>query len=306
VTRQRVLVFGGTGLLGRHLTEALSARGAAVTIASRHPPSDPGAAHWVCCDVANAEQVAEAYRQARPEQVVQLAAALQMACEARPQVVVGTNLAGTDAVLQGAARHGVEHVFLASSLAIYGDLEGELDESRAPGASAGLYGCAKWLEERLGVRYAALHGFRFTAMRYCAVFGPSEATSAGMAQVRKRIESSRLGAPVTIAEASGNEMAQLTYVSDAVDATLALMAARNLRHAEYNIAGPRENYMSLRDYHAHVAALFPRTGDVTFTGRAKSGGLPCIDRLTQDTGFVPSVGVTEGLRRMYAAELQAA
>ena len=300
---KQVLIFGGTGLLGRHLTEALSARGAAVTVASRHPPSDPGVARWVCCDITNAEQVAEAYRQARPEHVVQLAAALQMACEAHPELVVGTNLAGTDAVLRNAAKHDVEHVFLASSLAIYGELQGELDESLAPNASAGLYGCAKWLEEKLGVRYAALHGFRFTALRYCAVFGPSEAASAGMAQVRKRIESTRLGAPITIAEASGDEKAQLTYVSDAVDATLALMSASELRHAEYNIAGPRENYMSLRDYHAQIASLFPRTADVTFTGRAKSGGLPRIDRLTQDAGFVPSISVVDGLRRIYPAEL---
>lgn len=280
------------------------ARGAAVTIASRRLPAAPEVVRWVRCDVADDEQVAEAYRQAQPEHVVQLAAALQMACEAQPEIVVGTNLAGTVAVLRNAARHGVGHVLLASSLAIYGELEGELDESRAPGRCAGLYGCGKWLEEKLGVRYAALHGFCFTALRYCAVFGPGDATSAGMAQVRKRIESTRLGVPASIAEASGDEMAQLTYVSDAVDATLALMSASKLRHTEYNIAGPRENYMSLRDYHAAVASLFPLTADVAFTGRARSGGLPCLDRLAHDTGFVPSVGVAEGLRRMYAAELQ--
>lgn len=301
---RRVLVFGGTGLLGRHLVEALWARGAAVTIASRRPPGDANVARWVRCDVANEDQVAEAYRQARPEHVVQLAAALQMACEARPEVVVGTNLAGTDAVLRNAARHDVGHVLLASSLAIYGELEGELDESRAPGPSAGLYGSGKCLEEKLGARYATLHGFRFTAMRYCAVFGPGDATSAGMAQVRKRIESTRLGVPARIAEVSGDEMAQLTYVSDAVDATLALMSASKLRHTEYNIAGPRENYMSLRDYHTTVASLFPSTAEVAFTGRARSGGLPCLDRLARDTGFVPSVGVVEGLRLMYADELK--
>jgi len=303
---KQVLIFGGTGLLGRHLAEGLSARGATVIVASRRPPPDPGIARWVRCDITNAEQVVEAYRQARPQQVVQLAAALQMACEAHPELVVGTNLAGTDAVLRNAAKLDVEHVFLASSLAIYGGLQGELDESLAPNASAGLYGGAKWLEERLGARYAALHGFRFTALRYCAVFGQGEAASAGMAQVRKRIESTRLGAPVTITEARGDEKAQLTYVTDAVDATLALMSARDLRHAEYNIAGPRENYLSLRDYHAQIASLFPRTADVTFTGRARSGGLPRMDRLTQDTGFVPSVSVIDGLRRMYAAELHTA
>jgi len=258
----------------------------------------------VCCDIANVEQVDQAYRRTQPEQVVQLAAALQIACELHPELVVGMNLSGTDAVLQGAARHNVEQVFVASSFAIYGQLQGELDESRAPSSTAGLYGCAKWLEERLGARYGTLHSFQFAALRYCAVFGPSDAASVGMAQVRKRIESTRLGTPTTIAEASGHEMAQLTYVSDAVDATLALMSANALHHIEYNIAGPRENYLSLRDYHAQVASLFPHTADVTFTGSATSVGQPCIDRLRQDTGFLPSVSVTDGLRRMYAAELQ--
>ena len=302
---KRVLVFGGTGLLGRHLASTLTSRGAEVSVASRHAPAQAGAARWVRCDMRDEDQVAAAYRAARPECVVHLAAALQMACEAEPELVVGTNLCGTDAILRGAAAYSCARVIFASSLAVYGEGQGLLDESQAPGASPSLYGCAKWFEEILGARYARLHRFRFTALRYSAIFGRGEVSSAGMARVRQRIESARLGAPVSIAEAGGHEKAQLTYVGDAVDATLAVMSAGELHHTVYNVAGPRENYLSLLDYHAALKALFPGMADVAFTGQARSAGKLSTDRLTRDTGFMPSIRVAEGLRLMYGDDLPA-
>lgn len=198
------------GIAGSTPGRGLSARGAAVPIASRPPPAAPDVARWVRCDVADDDQVAGAYRQAPPEHVVQLAAALQMACEAQPEVVLERTWA--EPMLSSGTPQDTASGTYSSQAALPSSVSsrGTRRIARA-GPSAGLYGC-----------------------------GAGDATSAGMAQVRKRIESTRLCVPASIAEASGDDLAQLTYVSDAVDATLALMSASKLRHTEYNSAG-REN-----------------------------------------------------------------
>jgi UDP-glucose 4-epimerase len=292
-------------LLGRHLTEALALLGGEVTAASRSGVSPGSGVRWIHCDISSPQQVANAYVASRPEWVLHLAAALQLACERQPELTVGTNLVGTDAVLREAARSSVSQLVFASSLAAYGESEGELDEVQAPGVSTSLYGCAKWFEERLGEAYARVNGFRFTALRFSGIFGQGDVASAGMAQVRQRIESTRFGRSVEVCEANGDEKAQLTYVSDAVDATLAVILSERLNHAVYNVAGPPENYISLRGYHDAIKSLFRSAGDVTFTGLARSAGMLSTTRLRDDTGFSPSISVVEGLRRMYASELSA-
>ncbi|MCU1361614.1 MAG: NAD-dependent epimerase/dehydratase [Ilumatobacteraceae bacterium] len=51
----RLLIAGGTGFVGRHLSSELMARGHDVTVMSRHPSSDPteGAARQVAGDIAD-------------------------------------------------------------------------------------------------------------------------------------------------------------------------------------------------------------------------------------------------------------
>lgn len=296
----RVLVFGGTGLLGAHLVTRLRADGHDVAVASRRAPADPALA-WQACDIGRAHDVQSAFDRQRPEVVVHLAAALQFACQNDPALAVQVNVAGTNHVLQAARASGTRHVLFASSQAAYGESSGELTEDTPPSASTSLYGRAKWLEEQLGEAHAARGGLRFTALRFAALIGLGDVGGPGMASVRKAIERTRLGTDVDVPEAGGDEKGQLTHVDDAVDATLALMHAPVLRHRMYNVAGPAANHLSLRDYHAAVCRLFPAAGRVHFSGRARSLGSLSTQRLQDDTGWRPRVSVDEALRRMYGA-----
>ena len=294
----RVIVFGGTGMLGSHLSDKLRREGHEVGIASRRRPA-VAAMPWVACDIRDPAAVRAAMAELRPEVVVHFAAALQFACQNDPALAVEVNIAGTNNVLTAAKEAGCRQVVFASSQAAYGESSGELTESAAPAASTSLYGRAKWFEELLGETHAARGDFRFTALRFGAVIGKGEVGGPGMASVRKSIELTHTGADVDVPEASGEELAQLTYVDDAVDATLALMTAPVLRHTVYNVAGPAANYISLREYHATVRRLFPHAGQARFRGRARSLGSLSTRRLEEDTGFRPRVSVEDALRAMY-------
>jgi nucleoside-diphosphate-sugar epimerase len=300
-----VLLIGGTGLIGSHLACALRDHGSPVTLASRSPPraSSPLAQmRWVQCDIGSPGEIAAACRAAQATQIVHLAAALQFACEAQPALVVRVNIGGTANALEAARDCGIERVVFASSVAAYGGATDRLHEEMPPSESASLYGQSKWFEERLGIRYAECYGVSFVALRYCGVFGPGSSGSPGMAQIRQRIERSRHGEAVTVPEARGDERLQLTYVADAVSATLLALKAAAPAYSVYNVAGPAENYLSLRQYHAAVKSLFPLAAEVEFSGRARDFPPMDTSRIRQDLGFEPRYTVDEGLREMFFAE----
>lgn len=303
-----VLLFGGTGLIGLHAARALAARGASVTIASRKPPSNGSLAEsgvqWLACDVRRVDDVEHAFRVARPHKVLHLAAALQFACDDDPSLAVSVNVDGTHHVLAAARAAGVERVVFGSSVAAYGARSDLMREEDPPApSSVSLYGAAKWFDERLGIQYAIRHDLRFIALRYCAVFGNGGSASRGMARVRELIAESRAGREIAIPDASGEERAQLTFVSDAVDVTLRALEISSPRHFVYNVAGPPENYISLTEYSAHVARLFPRAGPIAFSGRARSLGPVDTTRIRDDLGCTPRITVQEGLRTMFAEEI---
>lgn len=166
--------------------------------------------------------------------------------------------------------------------------------------STSLYGAATWFEERLGIAYAIRYGLSFVALRYCGVFGNGGSDSRGMASIRARIAQSGHGAPVMIADASGDERAQMTYVGDAVDVTLRALVASTPRHFVYNVAVLAENYLSLSEYGATIHALFPGSGAVTFSERARSLGPVDTERIRRDLDWIPCVNVSDGLRMMFA------
>ena len=168
-----MLLFGGTGLIGRGVVAALAARGQDVTIASRGL-ADPTAlsthAQSLQCDIRDPAQVERAYEASKPNVVVHLAAALQFACESEPALAVSVNVVGTNHILEAALRFGAAKIIFASSVAAYGATTVTLQEDQAPALSTSIYGYAKWFEERLGIRYAQNYGLTFIALRYCGVF----------------------------------------------------------------------------------------------------------------------------------------
>ena len=233
---------------------------------------------------------------ARPDVVVHLAAFLQYACEQDPAQAVKVNVDGTLNVLEACRRLGVRRMVFASSIAAYGERGDLMREDDPPGARTGLYGMTKRLGEMLGERYAALHGLEFVALRYAGVFGPGEVHSPGMALVRQQIKQCALGRDVVIEGATGEEHSHLTHADDAAEATCRAVLHPKPAHRIYNVGGPPQNWITLREFYSAVRALAPGAGNAIWQGRGKGSGPVDLSRLRDDLGFVPAVGVEAGLR----------
>jgi UDP-glucose 4-epimerase len=300
----KVLVFGGTGAIGRYVVAELVSRGHNVTVASRSPADDRSdtrlaGAEQAACDIQRRTPVVDFVRRVRPEGVIHLAAALQFACEDDPSIAVRVNVNGTANVLEACRQANVRRVIFGSSVAVYGSNQFPLTEDIPSHDDVSVYGAAKRLEERLGVAQASLAGSDFIALRYSGVFGPVAPSSGGMALVRARILSTYSGHPVIIPEASGNERVTLTYVKDAADATVLALEHPRPLYSAYNVAGPAENYLSLNQLYQEVRVLNPFVGMVTFCGQAQDLGPVDITRIRSDLDFEPRYSVRKGLVEIF-------
>lgn len=294
----RTAIIGGTGSIGIATAMRVLQKGMPVVILSRRLPTQalPESIGWESLDVTDASAVREALRKHRIDRVVHLAALLQFACEQDPVQAVRINVDGTLNVLEACRALEVSRVVFASSIAVYGERSDLMRESDPAPAGIGLYGQTKRMGEILGQRYHALHGLEFVALRYSGVFGPGAATSAGMALVRQRILDCAAGKDVVIEGASGAERVNLTHVDDAAQATCTALLSNQYASAIYNVAGPPENYVSLRELHELVRELRPGTGRALWSGQARSAGQVDIARIGRELGWQPSVSLKDGLR----------
>lgn len=300
----RVLIIGGTGLIGKATAGLLAQAGnEAVAAARRPPPGDerPRDVHWVDCDVTDADSVIASVDAVRPDAVVHLAAFLQFACDGEPAEAVRVNVDGTVHVLEACRKAAVPRLVFGSSIAVYGERTDLMREDDPPSAAISLYGETKRLGETLGIRYARLHGLTFLALRYSGVFGPGNVKSPGMALARQQLKATASGAPAVIEGLRGDERCHLTYVADAAAATARALAHPRPGHLVYNVAGPEDNYLSLAEFHEAVRAVAGTAGAAVFNGKGRQAGPVDLGRLRGDLGFDPQFTVLQGLRDEFAA-----
>jgi dTDP-L-rhamnose 4-epimerase len=127
----RVLITGGAGFIGSHLTDLLLHHGYGVRMLDnlapqvhghdrRRPPYLADDAELIVGDIRDGEAVERALRGVRA--VVHLAAAVGVGQSMYDvSSYVGTNELGTAILLEAISRHPVERVIIASSMSVYGE-----------------------------------------------------------------------------------------------------------------------------------------------------------------------------------------
>jgi UDP-glucose 4-epimerase len=301
----RTAIIGGTGSIGMATATRLAHQGIEVVVMSRRAPAAlPAGIEWRPIDVTDQASVRKALAEAKANRVVHLAALLQFASQKNPQEAARVNVDGTRHVLEACRALRIRRVVFGSSIAVYGERSDLMRETDGLAPQASLYGITKQLAEGLGVRFRLNHGLQFVALRYSGILGGGKPTSAGMAQVRQRILECARGEDVHIEGACGEERAHLTHLSDAAAATCAAVLVESVPpHSVYNVAGPVENYVSLRELHALVRELVPGAGRAMWSSQvARSAGPVDISRIAHDLGWRPTWSLRDGLRQILFAQ----
>ena len=180
-----VLVTGGAGYIGSHVTRLLAEAGRRVVVydnlSSGHAWAVLGA-ELVVGDLGDRERLAALFAERRFDAVLHFAAHIWVGESVRaPARYYRNNVANALGLFELSARHGVRQVVFSSTAAVYGEPDGGLIAETMPLAPINPYGASKMMAERILSDIAAASGLRYAILRYFNVAGADPAGRIGEA-----------------------------------------------------------------------------------------------------------------------------
>ncbi|MEW6319677.1 MAG: GDP-mannose 4,6-dehydratase [Acidobacteriota bacterium] len=247
----RILITGGAGFIGSHLSEALLASGHQVFVIDdlstgsfdniSHLKDHPGFGYTID-SVFNDRLVAELVDQA--DVVFHFAAAVgvKLIVE-RPVHTLETNVHGTEVVLKHAAKKR-KLVFIASTSEVYGkstNVPFREDTELVMGATTRhrwAYACSKALDEFLALAYWKEKKLPVIVVRFFNTVGPRQTGQYGMV-LPTFVKQALADAPITVF-GDGTQSRSFTYVGDVVGALVALMTHAGAVGQVFNVGNTEE------------------------------------------------------------------
>lgn len=243
----RILVTGGTGLLGSAVCRRLVERGDRPIVFDVAPkPEQLGAFKSGCTlvagDLLDADAVLAAMREHRPERIIHTAGMLTPGVLKNPEYGIRVNYLGTVRMLEAARQLGTDRLILCSSNTVYDHAQAQTHPIREddPVLPRSIYATTKLAAEWTGINYTTQFGVPFAALRFAALYGPSEMQSgvAGLwidPLLKSAVEHGR----ATVVRPTRKAMEYL-YVEDAAEALIQAATAEVLHHPVYNVGEGRQ------------------------------------------------------------------
>lgn len=211
-------------------------------------------------------------------------------------IYTSNNVEATQVLLEACIGLTLERVVYSSSSSVYGDnvalpmREDALPQPVSP------YGVTKLAAEQLCYLYFVNEGVPTVSLRYFTVYGPRQRPDMGF---HKFLRATLLDQPITV-YGDGEQTRDFTFVHDAVAANVAA-AMRGIPGRVYNIGGGSHvSINQVLDMIARVSGRRPKTivdpaqkGDMRHTYADTS-------LARADLGFIPKVGLEEGLAAEHA------
>jgi UDP-glucose 4-epimerase len=227
INRKSILVTGGAGFIGSHLSEGLLKLGAKVTVLDNFDDFYPGKEanvqgllgderfNLVNGTILDVELLQSLIKGS--DAVVHLAGQAGIRyCNEHPFKANMVNATGTLNVVDSCRKLGVKKIVYASSSSVFGDpVKVPMDELHPTDPNNG-YGASKLAGEKYCTSYAKAYGMDITCLRYFSVYGPRGRPDQVLYSFAKKAST---GEPPVI-YGDGSYSRDFTYVSDVVSATM--------------------------------------------------------------------------------------
>ena len=175
-----VLVTGGAGYIGSHVTRDLLERGERVVVVDLNPEQPAAlteypALRYVRGDIGDGAMLDRIFADEGIDAVIHFAALKSVAESMRdPGAYFGNNVGGSLALLRAMERGGVRTIVFSSSCGVYGEPERLPVDEECRLQPANPYGESKLLVERMLAWFDRLAGIRHVSLRYFNAAGASD------------------------------------------------------------------------------------------------------------------------------------
>ena len=231
----RILVTGGAGFIGMHVSKCLLDRGDEVICVDNlsnyydvqlkknrlaNLSSYPKFSHHKL-DISDKDSVLEIFDQLRPNRVVHLAAQAGVRYSLQnPHAYTQANIDGFLNILEGCRRGDVDHLVYASSSSVYGTNESlPFSEIQNVDHPVSLYAATKKANELMAHSYSHLFKIPTTGLRFFTAYGPWGRPDMALFLFTKAILANE-----EIELFNGGQMSRdFTYIDDIVEAVVRVL-----------------------------------------------------------------------------------
>jgi len=312
----RVLITGGAGFVGSHLSDGLLARGDEVFVLDNlstgsidniaHLKGHPKF-HYTIDTVTNEPVLAELVDQC--DAIVHLAAAVgvKLIVEA-PVHTIETNVHGTEVVLKHANKKK-KLVVMASTSEVYGksvDVPFREDADLVLGPSEKhrwAYACSKLIDEFLALAYWKERKLPVIILRLFNTVGPRQTGRYGMV-IPTFVRQALAGHSITVF-GDGSQSRSFTYVGDVVRAMLGLIDEPRAVGQVFNIGNGQEITIGdlavrIKDLTKSASTIVRVPYEQAYEARFEDmpRRVPDISNVRELVGYEPTVELDEILQRV--------
>ena len=231
----KVLVTGGAGFIGSHLSERLLREGHRVTIVDElnefypvalkrqnlHAVRSSGVFSFCPSDICDEIAMERVMQRHQPDAVIHLASRSGVRPSLdQPLLYEQVNVRGTLVLLEACRKLGIRRFIFASSSSVYGVTNQvpfrEDDPYLLPISP---YAATKLAGEKLCYTYSHLYGINTTCLRFFTVYGPRQRPDLA---IRKFTELIAQGKPISVF-GDGSTRRDYTFIDDILDGIMAAL-----------------------------------------------------------------------------------
>ena len=305
----RVLVTGGAGFIGSHLTDALIARGDQVVALDNFSTGSTANIKHITKnfeiidgDIRNVNLINDTIKDV--DLVFHMAAALGVnTILESPLESISTNITGSEVVLNAAANHK-KKILIASTSEIYGkNPKQPLNETddRIVGSPQKIrwsYSDAKAIEEAMAFSLNQEKDLKVTTARLFNTVGPRQSAHYGMV-VPRFVRSALKNDPISI-YGDGTQSRVFCHVHDAIEALLALVGTDKTVNEVYNVGGTGE--ITIKELADTVIKETNSQSSIEFISYEKAYApgfedmqrrVPDISKIKQELDWAPKMNLSQ-------------